>query len=221
MLFDLRSRGRRRTVQVVYIGLAILIGLGLVGFGVGTGTGGGGIFGALSSNGSGGNSNSAVTKQVNAAVKRTQRQPGSAAAWSNLVNARFAAANSAGFDSQSSTYTAAGKRQLALVAQAYGHYTKLTKTPSSDTTTLAARAYGQLGQYKQAATAWQTVVSGNSSNLKGLECVALNSFAAKNTRVAQLAETQVLAKIPKAQRKTIKTQIESARTQPAVVAQSC
>ena len=43
MLFDLRGRGRRNTVRVIYIGLAVLIGVGLVGFGVGGGFGGGGI----------------------------------------------------------------------------------------------------------------------------------------------------------------------------------
>ena len=30
MLFDLRGRGRRRVVQVVYLGLALLLGGGLV-----------------------------------------------------------------------------------------------------------------------------------------------------------------------------------------------
>jgi hypothetical protein len=39
MLFDLRSRGRRRTVQAVYLGLAVLMGGGLILFGVGTGSG--------------------------------------------------------------------------------------------------------------------------------------------------------------------------------------
>jgi hypothetical protein len=53
MLFDLRSRGRRRTVQAVYLGLAILIGGGLVLFGVGTGSGNGGLLNAFS----GGSSN--------------------------------------------------------------------------------------------------------------------------------------------------------------------
>ena len=43
MLFDLRGRGRRRLVQVIYIGLAGLIGLGLIGFGIGGGFGGGGL----------------------------------------------------------------------------------------------------------------------------------------------------------------------------------
>ena len=35
MLFDLRGRGRRRTVQVIYLSLAILMGGGLVLFGIG------------------------------------------------------------------------------------------------------------------------------------------------------------------------------------------
>ena len=43
MLFDLRSRGRRRTVQAVYLGLAIILGGGLVLFGVGAGNGFGGL----------------------------------------------------------------------------------------------------------------------------------------------------------------------------------
>jgi hypothetical protein len=37
MLFDLRGRGRRTTVRVLYIGLAVLLGVGLVGFGIGGG----------------------------------------------------------------------------------------------------------------------------------------------------------------------------------------
>jgi hypothetical protein len=41
MLFDLRGRGRRRTVQVIYLSLAILMGGGLVLFGIGGATSGG------------------------------------------------------------------------------------------------------------------------------------------------------------------------------------
>ena len=37
MLFDLRGRGRRRTVKFVYITLAVLMGGGLVLFGIGGG----------------------------------------------------------------------------------------------------------------------------------------------------------------------------------------
>jgi len=53
MLFDLRGRGRRRTVQVVYLGLAVLMFVGLVLFGVGAGNGFGGLLNAFTGNGSG------------------------------------------------------------------------------------------------------------------------------------------------------------------------
>jgi hypothetical protein len=41
MLFDLRGRGRRRTVQIIYLSLALLMGGGLVLFGIGGATSGG------------------------------------------------------------------------------------------------------------------------------------------------------------------------------------
>ena len=50
MLFDLRGRGRRATVRVIYIGLAVLLGVGLVGFGIGGGFGGGGLLSAATNN---------------------------------------------------------------------------------------------------------------------------------------------------------------------------
>ena len=57
MLFDLRGRGRRRTVQVIYIGLAVIFMLGFVGLGVGGGFGSSGIFSAFTGEkGSGGTS---------------------------------------------------------------------------------------------------------------------------------------------------------------------
>ncbi len=152
MLFDLRSRGRRRTVQVIYIGLAVLIGSGLILFGVGTGSGGGGLFGAFTgSNSHDGANSSAVTSQVKSALAQTKKNPSSAAAWSNLVNARFSAANSVGYDSTSATYTKAGKQQLQLLTQAYTQYTSLAKTPSLNTATIAAKAYTQLGNWKTAS----------------------------------------------------------------------
>ena len=41
MLFDLRSRGRRHTVRVIYLFLALVMASGLVLVGVGTGSSGG------------------------------------------------------------------------------------------------------------------------------------------------------------------------------------
>ena len=88
MLFDLRSRGRRRTVQVIYLGLAILIGGGLILFGVGTGSGGGGLLNGIG--GSGSNAQSQViSQQEKTALRETKQDPNSAAAWGALLQARY------------------------------------------------------------------------------------------------------------------------------------
>ena len=63
MLFDLRGRGRRRTVQVIYLSLAILMGGGLVLFGIGGATSGG-LFDAFSGNSGGGNSGNAALENA-------------------------------------------------------------------------------------------------------------------------------------------------------------
>ena len=41
MLFDLRGRGRRRSVQTIYVALAVLMGGGLIFFGIGGSVSGG------------------------------------------------------------------------------------------------------------------------------------------------------------------------------------
>jgi hypothetical protein len=221
MLFDLRSRGRRRTVQVIYIGLAVLIGSGLVLFGVGTGGGGGGLLGGLTGNGSSGGGNSVITSQTKKAVAQTKKSPGDASAWADLVAARFAAANTAGYDSATSTYTTTGRTQLNLLSYAYARYAKLVRSPSSNTATLAAEALSALGQYGAAASVYQTVLQSEPGNLKGLECVSLLSYAAGNDRVALLAEARVLAKVPKSVRKQTKSELESAKTTKATASESC
>src|SRR5713101_243603 len=89
MLFDLRSRGRRRTVQAVYLGLALLMGGGLVLFGVGAGNGFGGILNAFTGNGSGNNQKQVVSQQEKQALKATQLRPSDPTAWASLVQARY------------------------------------------------------------------------------------------------------------------------------------
>src|SRR5947208_15618402 len=88
MLFDLRSRGRRRTVQAVYLGLAVLMGGGLVLFGVGAGNGLGGLLNAFTGGGSGNAQSTAISQHEKAALKQTRLNPSDPAGWSALVNAR-------------------------------------------------------------------------------------------------------------------------------------
>jgi hypothetical protein len=221
MLFDLRSRGRRRTVQVVYVGLAVLIGAGLVLFGVGTGSGGGGLFGAFTGSNSSGGGNG-VTSQVKKAVAQTKKTPSSASAWASLVQARFAAANTVGYDNATSTYTTTGKQQLKLLTQAYTRYAALVKTPAVTPATLAAKAYTQNSDWQNASATYQAVLAVQKpTSVHTLECVALTAYAAKNDRVAQLAQARALAKLPKTSRKQIKSELEQAKTSTTIVTGSC
>src|SRR6476661_6415493 len=88
MLFDLRGRGRRRTVQVIYLGLALLMGGGLVLFGVG-GDVQGGLLDAFKENK--GSANDAIEKRVESAEKKVKANPQQAAAYAQLAVLAYAA----------------------------------------------------------------------------------------------------------------------------------
>src|SRR4051794_41952066 len=74
MLFDLRARGRRRAIKVIYLFLAILMGGGLVFFGIGGNTSGG-LFDAFKGNGGGSNGDDRLTKQGERYQKRGPTPP--------------------------------------------------------------------------------------------------------------------------------------------------
>jgi tetratricopeptide (TPR) repeat protein len=220
MLFDLRGRGRRRTVQAVYLGLAILIGGGLVLFGVGTGTGGGGLLNGIGGNGSG-NQNQVVSSQEKSALKAVKKNPASSSAWSQLVQARWSAAGQGNnYNTATGTFTASGKKKLSGATQAWQRYLQLTKSPDPNLAVLAARAYAALGNYGGAAGAWEVETTADPNQLKGYECLAVSAYAAKQTRKGDLALGKALSLAPKAQRSLLKTQITAAKTQPTV-AQQC
>ena len=113
MLFDLRGRGRRRTVQAVYLGLAVLMGGGLVLFGVGAGNGFGGILNAFTGNGSsepeaGGQPAGEGRARPDPTDTPTTRQRGRA-----LVQARWTSAGQgSNFNTTTGTFTDAGKKEL-------------------------------------------------------------------------------------------------------------
>ena len=222
MLFDLRSRGRRRTVQVVYLGLAVLMGGGLVLFGVGTGGSGGGLLNAFTGNGSSGAQSQVISAQETAALRLTKLHPTDPAAWSALVGARYesASSNSANYNSTTGTFTASGKKELAATTAAWQRYVQLTKSPDPNLAILAARAYGAIGQYANEATAWEIQTLASPNEAKGYECLAVSAYAAKQTRKGDLALAKALTLVPKLSRTTLKSQIEAAKTSPAIAA-SC
>ena len=226
MLFDLRSRGRRRTVQAVYLSLAIILGGGLVLFGVGAGNGFGGILNAFTNNGSGSTQNAAVSQQETNALKATRLRPNDPAAWSSLVQARWTSATTDGtnYNSNTQTFTTAGKKKLTELTQAWQRYLTLTKNPNANTAILAARAYTKLGGYGNAASAWETVAAANPTAPTGFVCLALNSYAAGQERKGDLAAAKALTLEPKANQATMKQTFKQTKGQPQAaqqVAQQC
>lgn len=227
MLFDLRSRGRRRTVQAVYLGLALLMGGGLVLFGVGAGNGFGGILNAFTGGGSGGGSaqNQVVSQQEQQALKATRANPNDPNAWGQLVQARWTTAGQgSNYSTATSTFTASGKKELAGATAAWQRYLSLTKSPDPSLAVLAARAYVAQGDYAGAASAWETETLASPSEAKGYECLAVTAYAAKQTRKGDLAAAKALSMLPKAQQTTAKPTLTQAKNSPQSaqqVAQQC
>lgn len=213
MLFDLRSRGRRRTVQAVYLGLAVVLGLGLVLFGVGAGNGIGGLLNAFTGNGSGSNQNQVVSQAVQNALKVVKAQPSSSAAWSQLVQARWTAAGESGnYNATTRQFTAGGKKQLQGAIQAWNSYLPLTKSPDPSVATIAARSYAILGQYGDASNAWNTVTVSGPTDAGAWECMAVTAYAAGQARKGDLATSKVLSLLTKASQTQIKPELQSAKS---------
>jgi hypothetical protein len=210
MLFDLRSRGRRRTVQAVYLALAVLIGGGLVLFGVGTGSGNGGLLNAFG--GGSGSGKPAVSQAEKAALRQTQLNPGSAAAWAALTQARYEAA---GQDQNQTTgqFTSAGIAKLRQAGDAWQRYLKLTTKPNGTTALLAANAYDSLGDAKHGVGAWQAVIQSNPTAFTYYEHLAADAWQAKETDLGDLASQKAISLAPKAQRLQVKTQLDQLKSQ--------
>ncbi len=206
-------------MQGVYLGLAILMGGGLVLFGVGTGVGGGGLLNAFGGGSS--NQGAVVSSAEKTALKATQQRPSDPAAWSSLVQARWTTATTAGADYNATTgqFTAAGNTELAALAQAYERYLALVTTPDANTAILAARAYSRIGQYGNAANAWEAVAGSGSAGVMPYECLALTSYAASQTRKGDLATTKALGMLTTVQKTQVKTALTSAKSSPSTAQQ--
>lgn len=218
MLFDLRSRGRRTTVRIIYLSLALIMIAGLVLVGVGTGSNQGGLLNAFSNNGSGGGATQVYKQQVQQAAKTVKKDPSSAEAWGALAQARWGAAGSgSNFDTTTGTYTKSGRAQLGLAAVAWTHYLSLKHNkPSPQLAFLAAGIYQNLAQYKNEAEAWNYALGTQSSNsagaLKPLLCLALSSYAAGQTAKGDLAAAAAVKLTPKLQRLTLQSSLKSSRS---------
>ena len=225
MLFDLRSRGRRRTVQSVYLLMAVLMGGGLVLFGVGAGNGFGGILNAFTGSGSSSAQKQVVSQQETAALKETRTKPNSASAWGDLLQARWTSAGQgSNYNSSTQQFTASGKQELTGATTAWERYVSLTTTVDPSLAVLAARAYVALGNYTGASSAWERETLASPGEVKGFECLAIMAYSAGQTRKGDLASAKALTLLPKAQQTTVKqsfTAAKGSKSSAQQLAQQC
>lgn len=215
MLFDLRGRGRRSTVRIIYIGLALLIGVGLVGFGVGSGFGGGGIFNAASSNeGSGGASFSAQIKKYE---KQTKNHPSDISAWENLTKALLHEAGNEGNVTSTGAETSKGKALFKRASAAWQSYLALNppKT-SSELAQLVYRIYGEegLNEPAKAVEALQIVVAARPEDAAYFAALAEYAYKAHNERVGDLAAEKAVSLAPANERTRIKNELAEVKKYP-------
>jgi hypothetical protein len=218
MLFDLRGRGRRRTVRVVYLGLVFLFLGGFLALGIGGGGGGGAspleaIFG-----GKEGANSSSYGKQVSAAEARTRKYPAEAAAWAALADARVHEANGSEFYEETrQQFTSKGKELLTKSADAWNRYVALN--PSKPNITVAQdmlRVFSEEGLNQPAAAVqvMQLVIAVKPPSAALYGRLAAYAYEAKNTRVGDLASQKTVSLTPAAQRAKIQAELERIKKNP-------
>jgi hypothetical protein len=220
MLFDLRGRGRRRTVQVIYLGLALLMGGGLVLFGIG-GDVQGGLFDAFSQNN---NSASAVVQeQRDDAAKRVEQRPNDANLWAQLAQAEFnLAGQSDGYNEQTGEFSGEAREHLVAAQKAWQRHVRLVGDSGKVNGDVAATMRGALSALGDAAGAVQAqemyIDTLDAPGFGDFAQLAQLAYAAGQNRKGDLAADRAVELAPKDQRKDVKQQLESVKTQAATQA---
>jgi len=215
MLFDLRGRGRRRTIQVIYLSLALLLGGGLVLFGIGSNTSGGGLVDAIQGEGGGGDSPDAVLdRQIEDAAKDARARPRDPAAWAKLSRLRFQRAGiGEGFQSET------GRQKLVLATQAWERYLRLDpKNLDEGLALLMSRAYGQegLNQPDKAVAAMRIVTAETKPpNTNLYQQLAALAYRAGQTSTGDLAAERALELAEPDQRKQLRAVLKQLKTDAA------
>jgi hypothetical protein len=216
MLFDLRARGRRRTIQVIYLFLALLMGGGLIFFGIGGNTSGG-LFDAFKSNGGSSSGDSALTKKVQTAEKRVQANRTDPALWAALTRAQYQVAGLGdNYDQNTGTFTPKGKTALRKVERSWDQYMKLDPPkPNPDLASLMVQAFSPTGLNRpaKAVTAQEIVIDARPASTGLYSTLAILAYGAGQTRKGDLAAGKAVDLAPKDQRQTVKEQLKQAKQQ--------
>jgi hypothetical protein len=216
MLFDLRGRGRRRTVQAIYLGLALIFLLGFVGFGVGVGGGGGGLFNALTENN--GSSSASFTAKVEAAQKRTKREPQNPKAWAALTEAQLHQAGEEAYSNPvTGQFTSKGKQYLNEISQSWNTYLKLqAHNPDATLAQRMLTVYGEEGLNlpHEEVVALNIVIPTKPPSAALYASLAQASYRANNANQGDLAAKRAVSLAPASERARIKSYLESVKKNP-------
>jgi hypothetical protein len=216
MLFDLRGRGRRRTVRIIYVGLALLMGVGLVGFGIGGGFGGGGLLTAATNN-EGANSTS-FANQIKKYKKLTVQQPNNLSAWENLTKAMLHEAGGEAYVTSAGTVTPKGKELFRQAAESWASYLALNPPkPSAELAQLMEPVYSEAGLNEPAkeVEALQIAIVSRPTSAALYAALAQYAYKAHNNRVGDLASAKAVAFAPAAERVRVKNELAEARKNPS------
>jgi tetratricopeptide (TPR) repeat protein len=220
MLFDLRGKGRRRTVRVIYASLAILMGGGLVLFGVGSDVSGG-LFNAFDSDG-GQSVDTTFDKKVEDLEKRLETNPRNAEAWAELARARFQQSTIGdNFDANAGTYTDKGRQKLTEVKAAWNRHVALAgDKPDVDVANVMVQAFGPSGlnELDEAVSAMEIVVDGRPESAGLYSQLAQLAYLAGQTRKGDLSADKAISLADKDERPQLRQQLDSFKTQAAAQA---
>lgn len=217
MLFDLRGRGRRRAVRIIYTGLAVLMGVGLVGFGIGGGFGGGGLLSSISK-GEGGGGGASYSAQIKKYTKLTQQQPKNVSAWLNLTKAQLHESGNEPFTTSAGQVTSKGKELLKQAAQSWTSYIALNPPkPNPELAQLMETVYGEGGLNEPAkeVEVLQIAVITRPKDAALYAALAEYAYKAHNTRVGDLASEKAVSLAPATERTALKRELAEVKNNPS------
>jgi hypothetical protein len=218
MLFDLRGRGRKRTVQVIYVTLALLMGGGLIFFGIG-GSVSGGLFDAIGLTGnssSGGGGSDLLAKQEKTAERRVRANPADATAWATLARLHYQQAGQGdNYDQARGVFKASGKRELRQADTAWQRYLKLEqKNPDPTLAALMVQAYAPTALNQPTAGVQAAEIYADARpSAQAFFQLATFAYAAGQTRKGDLAAQKAVEKTPSADRPSVKSQLDAIKKQ--------
>jgi hypothetical protein len=217
MLFDLRGRGRRRTIKTVYITLALLMGGGLVLFGIGGGGAmQGGLVDAITGSSGGDVGTERFAQRERDAAAQTRANPRNERAWAELARVRVQMAGMGeNFDPNTNQYTEGGRAKLAAAAQAWERYLALEpEKPDDRLANLMVRAFDQTGLNRPAdAAKAQEIITDERPGATTFATLAIYAYQAGQVRKGDLATKEALALADKDDRNTLKSDLEADKQQ--------